>query len=642
MNKKKIMLITTVSILVLLLGAACVGLYLNGNRKVLSTGNVADIEWYDPNGKEFTISTAQELYDVVTLSSFYDFQGQTIKLGADIVVNKGDAAKWEESEPTNRWYPISGFAGTFDGQGYTISGLYGTGSNLQMAMFSNTKTGADIKNFRLLNSYFSTRGNGGVASIVAKGSAKISQVYSDAIISATGENAAGIMSLVRGDTTLSECWFDGILTVGGRDGGGIFDSLQGTTMKLEHCLVTGSVTSTHTLGGARVGLIGGSVTKSGAKLVLKDCLSAGTLTSANKFYAGSGIGVIYGGTNVEVEKAYSSSACGATVIGPLGAQGTQRGNLMEIREQDLIGINGYAWTELDFDKYWTAVEESTPELRCFTQTGIDLKNAKKAFDTSWYKESQTEFVINTKEQLYGWAFLSGYNDFKGKTIKLGGDIVFNESKAENFVKTEPQHYWYSIMEFAGTLDGQGHTISGLYLNDAKEKSGFISLATDESVIKNLKLTNSFMRNANTETSMLGGIAGRGNGTFDTIYCDIIMECHGQICGGIVGQVNTTIEHLITNCQFAGEIRMKKDTGRYAGGIIANAVRGQTTVEHCLMTGQISSEAKNIGMYVGGIAATVLNEDTALTIKDCLMAGSIVLDYHICVGNVVGRFPEGGI
>ena len=39
-----------------------------------------------------------------------------IELGADIVVNEGDASKWSKEEPAMPWYPVATFAGQFDGE----------------------------------------------------------------------------------------------------------------------------------------------------------------------------------------------------------------------------------------------------------------------------------------------------------------------------------------------------------------------------------------------------------------------------------------------------------------------------------------------------------------------------------------------
>ena len=84
-------------------------------------------------------------------------------------------------------------------------------------------------------------------------------------------------------------------------------------------------------------------------------------------------------------------------------------------------------------------------------------------DTSWYKDNQDTFTITTAEQLAGLARLvNNGNNFVGKTINLGDDIILNSDiNADNLNK------WTLIgsserNSFAGTFDGNGYTISGLY------------------------------------------------------------------------------------------------------------------------------------------------------------------------------------
>jgi hypothetical protein len=89
-------------------------------------------------------------------------------------------------------------------------------------------------------------------------------------------------------------------------------------------------------------------------------------------------------------------------------------------------------------------------------------------DTSWYKEENSEFVLTTADQLYGFAKLVNEGkDFAGKTVKLGKNMVINEGDAATFGTTAPSHKWTPIAvagtaRFRGTFDGQGKYISGIY------------------------------------------------------------------------------------------------------------------------------------------------------------------------------------
>ena len=54
--------------------------------------NSENTQWYNDSETEFVLTTAGELKGLATLTKTHDFSGKTIKLGADITLNEGDAA----------------------------------------------------------------------------------------------------------------------------------------------------------------------------------------------------------------------------------------------------------------------------------------------------------------------------------------------------------------------------------------------------------------------------------------------------------------------------------------------------------------------------------------------------------------------
>jgi len=98
----------------------------------------ANTAWFTSNllSREFTINTAEELAGLAVIVNDgvniggnirrFDFENTTIKLGANIALN--DTAGWQnwdrDNAPDNRWTAIETFRGTFDGNGYVISGMY--------------------------------------------------------------------------------------------------------------------------------------------------------------------------------------------------------------------------------------------------------------------------------------------------------------------------------------------------------------------------------------------------------------------------------------------------------------------------------------------------------------------------------------
>ena len=140
--------------------------------------------------------------------------------------------------------------------------------------------------------------------------------------------------------------------------------------------------------------------------------------------------------------------------------------------------------------------------------------------TEWYNETSTEFEISTAEQLAGLAELvNNGNDFSGKTILLTADIVLNDtSDWENWENSAPNNTWTPIgnssNEFSGSFDGQGHTVSGVYINSENKYQGLFG--HNKGTIKNIVVTESYIKGEYS----VGGVCGLNNtlrGTISNCY-----------------------------------------------------------------------------------------------------------------------------
>ena len=148
-----------------------------------------DTSWYyeDTTKKEYTITTAAQLLGIASINVEADyFRNKTIKLGADIVLNEGNAADWETNPPVNSMAMIVSYLGTFDGQGHTISGLYrrGTGG-FQGLMFGTLEADGIVKDLAIVNSYYYAAGgaSGGIVGKTAEAiDVQFKNVYADVIM----------------------------------------------------------------------------------------------------------------------------------------------------------------------------------------------------------------------------------------------------------------------------------------------------------------------------------------------------------------------------------------------------------------------------------------------------------------------------
>jgi len=636
-KKKTQHIILTIAICVafvfVVLGAWLI--FKSGNKVM----NKANVEWYDENGTEFVITTADELYGVIQLSEFYDFEGQTIKLGADIIVNEGDAKDWAKKAPSRKWFPITGFKGTFDGQGHTISGLYGKSLDSGMGLFCDTQRGAVIRNFQLLNSYFSGSSEG-TGSISGYGGGTFDTIYTDAIITTNYAYAGGIIGQISasGEHKISNCWFDGDITMKSEEGiyGGCISgaiSGEGGIVSIEHTLNTGSVSAEGSSRTVGIGGFCGTIRK-GAVLNVTDSLNAGNVETKYDKLVGAFIGDVAAGSKLIASHMYSVQESYIKVMGYQA--GSVTGTAIVYPNELLKGYGGYQWSTLDFENYWAVSEDTTPVLKHFAKEVPSLAGIEKCYDVDWYNEFGTEFTISSLKEFYGFYILSANDNFEGKIVKQGADLIVNEGKASEWGEKAPENPWYPINTFAGVFDGQGYTISGLYAIGNNQKMGMFAETTSGASIQNVILKNSYFEFTDTTMALLGSIAGRGNGMFDTIYSDAILVCSGTGCGGIVGQVNVAGAQ-ISNCWFDGEIQMKGENGRQVGGILG-ITRSEVDIDHCLNTSKITVETKG-GIRAAGILGIATGGEFTVRITDCLTAGRIYAA-NSRIGAAVGEIQAG--
>ena len=128
--------------------------------------------------------------------------------------------------------------------------------------------------------------------------------------------------------------------------------------------------------------------------------------------------------------------------------------------------------------------------------------------------------------------------------------------------TEP---WKPIDRFSGTLDGDGHTISGLVIEGNGDPIGFFNKTGTGATIKNLGLTGTVTQ---TGYGTTGGLIGRTAGDGLTVSnCYVNVEVNGNQyynVGGLIGQMENS--GIIENCYFTGTLSGGTDWA-YAGGLV---------------------------------------------------------------------------
>ena len=127
----------------------------------------------------YKIATVNDLYWLATQKNV------KAKLTENITVNYNvlDANGNLTGSNLKEWTPITDFAGTLDGQGHTISGLYcNTPGSEYVGLFGSIK-GGEVRHLGVVDSYFA--GSGFVGGVCGRNDGTISGCYSTATVSST-------------------------------------------------------------------------------------------------------------------------------------------------------------------------------------------------------------------------------------------------------------------------------------------------------------------------------------------------------------------------------------------------------------------------------------------------------------------------
>jgi hypothetical protein len=207
------------------------------------------------------------------------------------------------------------------------------------------------------------------------------------------------------------------------------------------------------------------------------------------------------------------------------------------------------------------------------------------------------YIIMTKKQLENTAFLTslGYN-FENKYIKLGADIVLNDTNARGGWRTWDStttnlEQWTPIGSdynyyFGGNFNGNGKVIIGLYINGTGNNYQGLFGNTKNATISNLGLVGFYAKGGT-----VGGIIGsaRNLQILDTYAIGNVV---GGIVGGLIGYTNDFT--TIANVYFFGDVK----SSAYVGGIVGYVSNNEFTINNAYVKGDITSTSDRAGGIVG--------------------------------------------
>lgn len=463
---------------------------------------------------------------------------------------------WSDYETSNN---TKYFAGTFEGNNYTINGLKikkstSTTTNNYIGLFGYVK-GGTVQNVGISNSEFTG--------------------YSDVSGVCGGNNG-----------TINQCYVtSSIITCGNAEAGGICGE-NTSTGNVNNCYVT----NTKITGSSIVGGICGDLTKN----TIKNCYSTALIykntgATATTFGGLVGQNTSSGGT---ITNSYSISTWNQTgVTSPTGLSGTTIPNDMTsfltslnngttvYRKTILSANNGYPiLLSLPINTVSTPYNITSiadlRELSAYVMNGYAT--------TGRYFKQTKDLTFTNSDAIYDWDGTSGN---ESNFLPIGGWKSEIANEDENTTR-----------EFYGTFDGDNHTITGLVIkrsittdnshtyiglfgscdiNADIKNIGIISatlqgdsyiggISGDGGKITHCYVTSSTLSSTYDGYNYIGGICGNATNDIKNCYVSNTTLSGIDVIGGLLGYIDA---HTVSNCYSTATITRSSGTNTNFGGLI---------------------------------------------------------------------------
>ena len=439
-------------------------------------------------------------------------KGVYYKLTNDIYLNGDETTDWatfdwDSATGLNVWFArrnldaADQFNGNFDGCGYTVYGIY-------------YKDSLDNQGGTRCALFPVTGPNAVISNVIIRESFIQSNYSAGSVIGETTTNGAEYKAYVSG------CYADNtVIVTGYAYAGGIVGTGQRTDFN--NCGFTGTVST---------------VTGTNASGIMGDIWSLGTMNNcyAVNYQISANMNNFWPASNIYSTVEETVANFKPTVL---------TADLMKGSD----AIANMAFNRLDWDFFYDGYP-----IPCVRANGY----------ASGTGDAGDPYIIKTEAQL---KYLVNDTATSGKYYKLANDIVVNESLAGN-----PKLWIMTVYDgnnpvgatFNGNLDGDGHTVSGIFYNGSATGNeywasvGLIPRAGGDATVSNIGLVNSSLTlNDGTAGSIVGLMWNESeNNKFNVSGCfaDETVALAGTAdIGGITGRIAG--HGVISDCYFTGSL-----------------------------------------------------------------------------------------
>ena len=613
--------------------------FAGGGGAVSLQSESAEGRALEPVNGEYQISTAAELREFAKLVNGGKTDADAI-LTANIDLNPNMEIS-EDGTVTNgsdldQWTPIGNssqqYSGTFDGDGHTISGLYINSSDNDQGLFGYVSGSGKVQNLSVSGS---VKGNDYVGGVVGynNGGTVTGCIFSGSGSVSGDWYVGGVVGHNGFSATVTNCYNTGTVTgtgyfVGGVVGGNYLDGAS----SVENCYNTGSVSGNSYVGG----VVGDN------RRTVENCYNTGTVTGNS--YVGGVVGYSSGGisASASVTNCYNTGRVSGNsyVGGVVGQNSSSSVTNCYFLQQNGVPAQGIgsgsgsatplsaeafesqkSFTSWDFGNTWK-IEPifGRPTLQANAEIGGTANNPYKIFTATQLKTFRD--IVNGAS---GQVKDSDAHAKLMENIDLNPGITFNaDGTYSSPARVDPQEWTpigTSSSRYTGTFDGDGHTISGLYIDSSDNNQGLFGYVSGSGKIEKLSVSGSVKGH-----SSVGGVVGynfSGTVTNCAFSGSVGGIFSGSYVGGIVGYNSSG---TVTNCAFSGSV-----SGNYVGGVVGqNSSSGTVKNCHNIGTGTVSGSD-----HVGGVVGSNNNG----SVENCYNTGSVKGSGN-SVGGVVGYNQSG--
>jgi len=578
---------------------------------------VTDFSSFEGDGTEespYLIENGAQLAFAVAKSGEVLSKAKHYKLVKDIILNDTSKDGWEAS--AHSWVQNTShrFNGELDGDGHTIEGLYwnkSSGGRYGLFAYTGKLASGDTHVATIKNITF-----------------KGASVSNSAAASDATQGAAIVAGQASGETVFENIIIDETSTINAPKIKGVaglvargYNNNTKAHITIINCAVNASIT-----GGSAVGAFTGTHWDTAVKI------------SINNSYSSSNVALVGGNSGTTtITNSYGLVA---------DSYGTNVLASADLMKGDAAKTN---MSGLDFEGVWKTVENGYPVIEIREVIPKDVWDGTKAASLTEFKGEGTKDVPYEIENASQLAYVVSTDLENGLYFKLVKDIKINHTAKANWKNSARNWVQNTSIRAVLNLDGDGHTIDGLYFNTSSARLGLFAYIGD-SVIENIKFTNaSINHTSNGEGIAIVTGQTSATSTFNAIYIDETCEINAPSGVGVAaisgrGYSNENAGAIVTNSAVLAKITGSSAVGAFIGTYwYSSAV---ITVNGCFSNTGLPIRGNNYGTTNAesnyGIAADNYNTNvlssTDLMKGDAAKTNMSGLDFYAVFETVDGKYP----